>query len=833
MRLLNWLHNLLQDMRYAGRSFAKAPGFLAVVLLSLALGIGANTTIFSVLNAVLYRPLPYQHPDRLMVIWQSAHGSEQPPPIADTVDWKRQNHVFEDIALTSGPEEGTLSGRGEPELIHVQDVTPNFFKLLDVQPVLGRISVPAEAQDRTQTVVISTSFWQRRFSRDPNIVGKAFNVSGMISTVVGVVPDFEPFFLPHIDLWQPVNAESTRYGARADHWLMPLGRLKPGVTRAQAQTDMEVVARRLEQQYPATDKGLGATVVPFHEVLFGWTNQVLYPLLGAVIFVLLIACVNVANLFQSRTENRRKEYALRASLGASRRRLMQQLFVESAMLAFAGGSLGVVLSFWGIELFRKLAGDFPDAQSISVDGRVVLFTLGVSIFTALLFGFAPTIQASHPDLNIDLKSGGWTTEAGARGLTRRVLVVSEVALAMVLLIGTGLMIETVFRLQRVDPGFDANNVLTTSIQLPEGGKYVERVPGGDMEKATRRATSFYRQLLQKVAALPGVESAGIMHWLPPHGSLPMTFSVVGRAAPPADKRPDIGYEEVSPSIFQTLRIPLIKGRYLDVHDDASMPWAVVVNEALARRYFPNQDPIGEQLLLRFEDYNTDEPRPRQIVGVVGNVKHYGLGAPGTPFVYISYLQQPDVYPGGAVTSHIDQELAIRTAPGLQARASLVRGVKRIVEELDPDQPITPFITMKQALSRSIDDPRAYMRLLSIFAGIAVLMAIMGVYGVMSYLVSKRTHEIGLRVALGAQPGDVLGLFAGMGLKLAAVGVMAGIALSFALTRVIASFLFGVKATDPPTYAAVAVTLMAVALLASYIPARRATKVDPMVALRYE
>jgi len=596
---------------------------------------------------------------------------------------------------------------------------------------------------------------------------------------------------------------------------------------------MDVVARRLEQQYPATDKGLGAKVVPFHEVLFGWAGQVLYPLLGAVIFVLLIACVNVANLFQSRTENRRKEYALRASLGASRRRLMQQLFVESALLAIAGGSLGVGLSFWGIDLFRKLAGDFPDAQGITVDNRVLLFTFGISIFTALLFGLAPAIQASNPDLNLDLKAGGWTTEAGARGLTLRVLVISEVALAMVLLVGAGLMIETVFRLQRVDPGFDPNNLITTSIQLPEGGKYVERVPGGDMEKATPRATSFYQQLLGKIAVLPGVESVGIMHWLPPHGSLPMTFSVVGRASPPPDKRPEIGYEEVSPSIFQTLRIPLMKGRYLDMHDNASMPWAVVVNEAFARRYFPNEDPIGKQLLLRYGDYNTDEPRPRQIVGVVGNLKHYGLSAPAQPFVYTSYLQQPDVYPGGAVTSHIDQELAIRTAPARQGRAALITAVKRIVEELDPDQPITAFMTMHQALSSSVDDPRTYMRLLGIFAAVAVLMAIMGVYGVMSYLVSKRTHEIGVRVALGAQPTDVLGLFASMGLKLAAMGVIVGIALSLALTRVLASFLFGVTATDPPTYAAVAVTLIAIALMASYIPARRATKVDPMVALRYE
>ena len=833
MRVSNWLHNLLQDLRYAGRSLAKSPGFLAVVLLSLALGIGANTTIFSVLNAVLYRPLPYPQSKRLMVIWQSAPGLQQPPPIAETVDWKKQNHVFTDIGLTSGPEEGaSFSGKGEPELINVQDVTPNFFAILEVKPILGRVFFPAEAQDRTQAVLISASFWRRRFNRDPNVLGKSFSLSGMISTVVGVVPDFEPFF-SRIDLFQPVNAESARYAARADHWLMPVGRLKPGVTRAQAQADMDVIARRLEQEYPKTNKGLGAKVVPLHEELFGWAGKALYPLFGAVIFVLLIACVNVANLFQSRTESRRKEYAVRVSLGAGRRRLMQQLFVESALLALVGGSLGVMLSFAGIDIFRRLAGDFPGAGTISVDGRVLLFTFGISMFTAILFGLAPALQASDPNLNLDLKEGGWTTGIGARSLMRRVLAISEVALAMVLLVGAGLMIDTVLRLERVDPGLDPSHVITTSLPLPEGGKYVERVPGGDMEKATPRADSFYQQLLQRVATLPGVESVGIMHSLPTHGAWGMTFSIIGQAPPPPDKRPEAADDEVSPGVFTTLRIPLRKGRYLDEHDTASAPWVAVVNEAFARRYFPNQDPIGQQLLLRFEPYNVDEPRPRQIVGIVGDVKQFGLGNPSPPMVYASYLQNAETYPGGAVTSHIDQDLAIRMAPGLRGPASLITAVKKVVAQLDPELPLPAFVSMKQLLASSLDDSRFYMRLLGIFAAVAVLMAIMGVYGVMSYLVSKRTHEIGVRVALGAQPTDVLGLFASMGLKLAAMGVIVGIALSVALTRVLASFLFGVTATDPPTYAAVAVTLIAIALLASYIPARRATKVDPTVALRYE
>ncbi len=827
-----WSHDLWQDIRYAGRSLAKAPGFLAVALLSLALGIGANTTIFSVLNAVLYRPLPYAHSDRLMVIWQSAPGLEQPPPIAETVDWKNQNHVFEDLALTSGGEQGTFSGTGEPELIHVQDVTPNFFSLLTVKPILGRVFLPEEAQDRTQTVLISTSFWRRRFNRDPNVIGKGFNVSGVMSTVVGIIPDFEPFF-PNIDLWQPINAESTRYSERADHWLMPVARLKPGVTRAQAQVDMDVIARRLELEYPATNKGLSTKVVPLHEELFGWTGQALYPLLGAVVFVLLIACVNVANLFQSRTENRRQEYAVRAALGAGRRQLMQQLFAESALLGLLGGGLGVLLSFGGIAMFRALAGDFPNAASITVDRQVLFFTFSLSLSTGLLFGLAPALQASKPDVNLALQEGGRTTQTGAHGFTHRVLAVSEVALAMVLLVGAGLMINTVLRLQRVDPGFDPNHVIATSIQLPEGGQYVERLPGGDLERATPRVTSFYQRLLQKIAVLPGVESVGLMNRLPTHGTLGRTFSIVGRTAPPADKRPETGYDEVSPSVFETLRIPLKKGRYLNEHDTESAPWVVVVNEAFARRYFPNQDPLGQQVLLRYEPYHVDESRPRQIVGIVGDVKHFGLGEVSPPFVYTSYLQQPQVYPGGTVTSHIYQELAIRTAADMGGRATLMSAVKTVVAELDPDQPITAFRTMHQILARSLDDSRFYMRLLGIFAGVAVFMAVMGVYGVLSYLVSKRTHEIGIRVALGAKRADVLRLFAALGLKLALVGVAAGIALSLALTRVIASFLFAVKATDPLTYAAVAIALIVVAVLASYVPARRATRVDPMAALRYQ
>lgn len=832
------MNGFLQDVRYALRQLRKSPGFLAVVVASLALGIGANSTIFSVLNAVLYRPMPYEHPEKLVAVWQTVPDhpeATQPPPIAELNDWRKQNHVFEDIAMTSSRERSTLAGWGEPEPIQVQDVTPNFFSLLGVRPVLGRIFSPEEMQDKTQTVVISDSFWKRKFNRDSAALGKTFNIQGVVSTVVGVMPPgFAPFYGSRIDLWQPVNPESSRYSERIDHWLMPVARLKPGVTVAQAQVEMNLISRRLEQAYPATNKGVGSRVVSLHQDLFAGAGKYLYPLFGAVVFVLLIACVNVANLLQSRTEVRRKEYALRTALGSGRRRLIQQLLVESSLLALLGGSGGVLITFGGIELFRKLAGEFPNSGDVGVDGQVLLFTLGVSILTAILFGLTPAIQASRSDLNLVLREGESRTSTASRGWARHALAVSEVALAMVLLIGAGLMINTMVRLHQVDPGFDTKNVTTMAIQLPEGGKYLERVPGSDMEKPLPVVTAFYQHLLDKVAAFPGVESVGIITAPPTFGSEGFTFSILGQAAPPPEQRPFAGYDEVSPSIFRTLRIPLRRGRYLDDHDTQTAPWSVVINETFAKRYFPKEDPIGQQLRLRYEPYDVDEVRPRQIVGIVGDIKHFGLGQPVPPFLYASYLQQPAVFPGGTVTGHLAQSLMVRTAPGLAVRtAELESAVKRAVAELDPDQPVTDVMTMDDVLALSMTDARFYMSLFGIFAGIAVLLAVVGVYGVMSYFVSERTHEIGIRVALGAFPSDVISLVGRLGLKLTLIGVALGIGLAIGLTRLIAEFLVGVKPTDPLTIAVVAVLLVSVALLACYLPARRASKVDPMVALRYE
>ena len=833
-----FFQTFIQDLKYAVRSLRKNPGFVSIVVASLALGIGVNSTIFSVTNALLYRPLPYRGADRMVAIWETpvGHPDEwQPAPIAEVLDWQNQSHVFEDIALTSGTESSVLSGTSGPEPIRIQDVTPNFFSLLSVKPIQGRTFVADEQQELTQAVVLSDSFWKRHFNGDPGVLGKSFtnHNTGIVSTVVGIMPPgFAPFYGDRIDLWQPINPANPRYAARQDHWLMPVARLKPGVTLAQAQAEMDVIARQLEQAYPATNKGIGKKVQPLHEALFGWAREPLYPLLGAVAFVLLIACANVANLLQSRTETRRGEYAVRASLGAGRGRLMQQLFAESGLLALLGGVLGAAIAHWGIQIFRALVGEFPGAEGISIDGRVLLFTLAISFLTAFIFGLMPALQASNPDLNITLRESGRRTAAGSRGIMRQALAVSEVALAMVLLIGAGLLINSILRMQRVNPGFDSSNLLTIRIELPEGGQYMHRVPGGDMEQAMPAANAFYKQLLEKVAALPGVESVGSITGLPTRFSEGYTFSILGHAEPAPDQRPRADYDEISPGFFSTFKIPLKKGRFLDEHDTEAAPWAIVVNETFARRFFPNENPIGQQILLRYDPYPVNEQRPRQIVGVVGDVKHRGLGQPTPPFMYASLWQQPSVYPGGAIVAHLWQTLAIRTGAGAR-RADLAASVKKIVSELDADQPVDEAMTMDQVLARSMGFYDSYTELLGIFGGIAVLLAVTGIYGVMSYFVNERTREFGIRVAVGAQSSDVLGMVAKTGLRLALMGVGAGILLALGVTRVIAALLYDVKPWDPITYAAVGVSLTIVALLACLVPARRATKVDPITSLRYE
>jgi predicted permease len=857
MWISTWIETLWRDVCYAARILAKSPGFAAVVVFSLALGIGANTAVFSVMNAVLLHGLPYQHPEELATIF-STHkwdptSEKDLVPLADVTTWKKANHVFVDMGAVGFIGLATLSGLGEPVQLPVQSVTPNFFTLVGVQPVLGRVFRVEESHEDTQTVVISDALWKTQFHGDAGVLGKAFRIDDVVSTVVGVMPagfkTFGPWFTgKRADVWQPVNPEDARYANREGFWIVPLARLKRGVTLPQAQLEMDVLAQALEKAYPQQNKGVGAEVVPLHETLYKNSENSLYPLLGAAGFILLIGCVNVANLMLSRTESRRKEYSVRASLGAGRGRLMQQLLVESGLLTLLGGLLGVLLSFWGIHLLGAMSKvgalwthnaqglqDLPDAENICINGRALLFASGLSLLTALLFGMAPAFRAARADLHDALREGESRTPTGKNRGTRYLLVVAEVALAMVLLVGAGLMINSLLRMLLPSPGFDPANVLTMTVLFPPtGGKYLEKRPGEPMERISPKVTAYHQQLIEGVSALPGVESVGMITMLPPLGSGGRTFSIVGHPAP--DKRPFLGFNEVSPGYFRTMRIPLKRGRYFDERDATNAPWVVIISETTANRYFANEDPIGQQILLHYTFNDVvDEERPRQIVGVVGEVKQAGMGGIH-PLVYESYLQQPEVYPGGSDGFHLAGTLVIRTVSDVHAHeADIIATAKRMVKEMDPDQPVTAISTMEDMLGEYMSRDRTYVLVLGVFAGIAVVLAAIGVYGVLSYFVSQHTRELGIRFALGAQRRQVFVLVVKLGLTLAGTGSAIGVTLALGLNRFMKEYLrlFQVKATDPATYAAVGILLVSIALFACFIPARRATSVDPMTALRHE
>jgi putative ABC transport system permease protein len=841
------LENFLADIRYALRTLRKNPGFAAVVVFSLALGIGANTAVFSVMSAVLLHGLPYEDPEELATIW-STHkldpsADQDLVPIADVATWEKANHVFADIGAVGLIGRVTLTGLGEPVQIPVQYVTPNFFTLVGVQPVLGRVFRAEESQEEFQAVVISDGLWKTKFNGDAGVLGKTFRMGNVVSTVVGVMPSFKTFGPwatgKRVDVWQPINPEDPRYADRLGG-VLPVVRLKPGVTLKQAQLEMEVLAQALEKAYPLTNKGVGAKVVPLYETLYKKSQAALYPLLGAVAFILLIGCVNVANLMLSRTENRRKEYSVRASLGAGRRRLMQQLLAESGLLTLIGGSLGVLLSFWGIHFLRAFVKGLPDAENIHINGRVLLFAGGLSLLTALLFGMAPAVRASRMDLHDALREGESRSSTGKHRRTQYLLVISEAALAMVLLVGTGLMLNSLLRVLVLSPGFDPGNVLTMAVKF--GGKEnksPEKSQGKPLEKTSPKVSVYQKQLLEGVAALPGVESAGMITIPPPMGAVKTSFSILGHPTPSAENRPQASFNEVSPDYFRAMRIPLKKGRYFDERDTRSAPWVVIISETTAKRYFPNEDPIGQLILLRYYPEQVDEERPRQIVGVVGEVRQIGMGGLH-PLLYEPYLQQPEVSPGGTDDSHLAGTLCVRTSTDVHAHiADIVTTVKQVVREVDPDQPVTNISTMDDIVGRFMNPYTSYVTVIGVFAGMATILAAIGVFGVLSYFVSQHTREMGIRLALGAQRVDVFKLVAKLGLKLAGTGLAIGVALALGLNRFMVALFFidgelrQVKSTDPATYAAVGMLFLSIALLACYIPARRATQVDPMEVLRYE
>jgi putative ABC transport system permease protein len=809
---------LWQDLHYGLRMLLRNPAFALVAVMTLALGIGANTAIFSVVNAVILRPLPYESPEQLVRVGGAnlrtgrAMGSFSPQ---DFYDWRERNTVFEQVAAYDGWSPG-LTGTGEPERIEAARVSASFFSILRVRPELGRAFLPGEDQPGNNMVaVLGHSLWQRRFGADPGIINQQITLNGASYTVVGVMPaSFEtPRFTRSIlaepELWAPFapNLNDWTRGGRAVD--AAVARLKPGVTLEQAEAELKAIARQLEEQYPKTNAGQSVSVASLHESLVGNSRTALLVLLVAVGFVLLIACANVANLLLARAAARQKEIAIRTALGAGRLRIIRQLLTESVLLAGLGGALGLLSALWTTDLLIAGATDaLPRLNDTAVDAHVLGFTLLVSLLTGIAFGIAPALQASRPDLNEMLKEGGRTSAlGGARARVRSLLIVAEVAVSLVLLIGAGLLIRSFLRLQEVSPGFNPEHVLALEMFLP-GTKYPEDY----------QHVAFYEEVLKRTRALPGVEAAGVVSVLPVSDNYDrIGFSVEGEPPPPPGEGPDADRYMISSGYFQALAIPLQSGRQFTEQDGgADAQPVVIINETLARRYWQTSAlALGKRVRVG------DEGRPwRTVVGIVGDVKQYGLDTPSTMQVYLPHQQSPT------------QQMTLVVRAGGDP-ASQTAAVRKEIWAVDKDQPVYNIRTMEQVLAKSIAGRRFNMLLLGIFAGVALLLAAVGIYGVISYSVTQRTHEIGVRMALGARQRDIFKMILGQGMILTLVGTGCGLLAAFVLTRFLSSLLFGVSATDPLTYIAVSLPLIAVALLACYIPARKATRVDPMVALRYE
>jgi len=811
------MSSLFQDLRYGIRMLAKNTGFTAVAVLTLALGIGANTAIFSVVNTVFLTPLPYPDPERLVVINESSKPMpEGPISYANFLDWQAQNQVFEHMAAFQGGGL-TLVGVKVPESMPSLNVSADFFPTLGVNPIYGRNFLPSEDKAGAMpAVIMSHGLWQRRFGADPGLIGKSLSLKGTLGTrdftVVGILPRDYAFYAP-AELYVPIGL----WGA--DGYLMKrenhdrtlaLARLKPRISLEQARAQMGTIASRLRQQYPATNTGLGVTITPLRVRVVGHVRRAVLILLGAVGFVLLIACVNVANLLLARSTGRQREVAIRVALGAGRRRMIRQLLTESVLLALAGGLAGLLLGLWSSSALASLIPPGFPVQRIALGDRVLGFTLLISLLTGIAFGLAPALHASKPDLNEALKEGGRSsTESFGHHRLRGLLVVCEVALALVLLISAGLMIQSFRQLLRVDPGFNPRGVLTMGLDMSDP-KYQEN---------PARFMAFNAQLLERVRAIPGVQYAGTVRPLPlAGGRSAMPFYRDDRPVPSGENFPVADWHAVSPGYFQAMGIRLLRGRDFADSDYQNTLQVAMISEGLARRYWPGEEPVGKRLRIGTPEMGLPW---FTVVGVVGDTRPYGLEASAPAELYISCLQ---------LGSWVDMSLVVRTASNHLGVAAAVRDQ---VLALDKEMVVGDVLTMEQRLAGTLAGRRTNMLVLGIFASLALVLAAVGIYGVMSYLVGFRTHEIGVRMALGAGRSDVLKLVAGQGLGLTLIGVGVGLAGAFGLTRFLASMLYGVRPTDLATFAAVSLGLVAVALLACCIPALRATKVDPMVALRYE
>lgn len=806
--------DLWYDIRYGVRLLFKNPGLTAILVLALALGIGANSAIFSVVNSLLLRPLPYKDSERLVWVWETQPQLSQAPfTPADFLDYQSQNKSFEQVA-TYFTQSLTLTGREEPERLRGSVVSADFFSILGAKPLVGRTLLPQEGQPGAERVaVISQGLWERRFNSDPGVTGKTLTLNGTNFTVVGVMPQDFRYPSLNTDLWlnprqvipeRSVGSTDDARANRKNHWLPMIARLKPGVSVAQAQADMEGIARQLGQQYNSNH---GVKVISLQERIVGDVRPTLLALLGAVGLVLLIACANVANLLLARAASRQREFAIRTAHGASRLRVIRQLFTESILLALLGCGVGLLLAYWGVQLLTSaLPPDTPRLKEIGLDWRVLGFTLLVSLLTGLIFGLAPALRASAVNLTESLKEGGRGSSEGFRSnRVRSLLVVSEVALSLVILVSAALLVRSYQRLQDVDPGFETSNMLTLQISLPIA-KYDD----------TAKLGTFFQQLVQRLEALPQVKGVTLANDIPLDGDMQTSAPrIEGRANSPGEGSL-AGVHAVSPNYFQVIGTPVLKGRAFTNADTQDSQSVIVINNTMAQRIFPNEDPIGKR--IRFSD---DPKVPwAQVVGVVGDIKHEGLDAKPFMETYLPVPQSPRPL----------MAVMIRTT---NDPTNLVSAARNSVLEVDRDQPVYDIKTMEQRLSESIASRRLSMVLFTSFAGLALLLAAVGVYSVMSYSVNRRTHEMGIRMALGARALDVLKLVVWQGMTLALIGIAIGVFAALLLTRLMTGLLYGVSATDPFIFAGVALVLIIIALLACLIPARRATKVDPMIALRYE
>jgi putative ABC transport system permease protein len=801
------MNSILQDLKYSLRTLAKSPVFTLVAILTLALGIGANTAIFSVVNAVLLRPLPFKNPSRLVWSWGNCplcdHGAVSP---ADFLDYRAQNHSFASYgAKAVGDSLFNLNGNDKPIQIKGSMVTAGFFDALGIQPRYGRVFNQSDEKTADpESVILSHHLWQDRFGGDPQVIGTSISLDGKSRTVVGVLACDIPV-LTEADLWFPAPFENKGMQTRREHFLRPVGLLEPGVTISQAQSELDAIAARLTTKYPVTNAGWSVKLDPLQNVLVGNVRPAFIVLIAAVALVLLIACANIASLVFARNTARQREIAIRTALGAGRARLLRQLLTESLVLALAGGAAGILLANAGVELLKQLGPQsLPRLNEVNISGTVLAFTFVTTILTGVLFGLAPALEASRRDLTQSLKEGGASGDSRSKHRAHNALVVAEVALSVVVLIASGLLLHSFWCLMRVRLGFDPANVLTTEVSLVS--------PRYDDQQ---RRESFFRDLKDRLQSAPAVQTAGFISDLPLSGEANDTFFTITEHPPanPNDNE-DADFRDIDGDYFGAMRISLLAGRGFDPQDSLESGNAVIVNEPFVKRFFPNEDPIGKHLKM-YEGQAGFVVR--QIVGVVGGNKHYAL----------QESLRPEIFKPGSFTR---MNIVVRSAGD---PAMLSTAVRQALRAIDPEEATSSFRTMDDVVSLSAAGDRFNTLLLGVFAAIALLLTAAGIFGVLSYLVTQRTREIGLRMALGAQPEDVLRVIVGHGLRLVLLGLLIGVAGALVVTRWMSSVLFEVKPTDPLTFAAVAGVLAAVAFLACYVPARRALRVDPMVALRYE